>query len=78
MNTSIYSYWETSGGQGSDLYLNDTYGTLRQLFSCIGGYIASFFPGQSIFMNKARSLPILCDCKMLHLYRLLNAKLPLK
>jgi hypothetical protein len=47
LNTNICSYLETSGGQSSYLYLNvahffqhqcylDIYGSLRQLFSCIG------------------------------------------
>jgi len=44
-NTNIYSYLETSGGQSSNPYLNvvhkhqirlEIYGSLRQLFSCIG------------------------------------------
>ncbi len=46
LNTNIYSYLETSGGQSSNLYLNvvhffnasvnlDICGNLRQLFSCI-------------------------------------------
>ncbi len=46
LNTNIYSYLETSGGQSSNLYLNvvhffqcqcylDICGSLRQLFSCI-------------------------------------------
>ncbi len=47
MNTNIYSYLETSGGQISNPYLNVVHffkhrswleicGSLRQLFSCIG------------------------------------------
>ncbi len=47
LNTNIYSYLETSGGQSFNLYLNvvhffyhqsqlDIYGSLRQLFSCTG------------------------------------------
>jgi hypothetical protein len=47
LNTDIYFYLETSGGQGSNLYLKvvkcfqhqcclDICGSLRQLFSCIG------------------------------------------
>jgi hypothetical protein len=47
LNTNIYSYLETSGDQSSNLYLNvgsffqhqckqNTFGSLRQLFSCIG------------------------------------------
>ncbi len=47
LNTNIYSYLETSGGQSSNLYLNvvhffqhqsllDSCGSLKQLFSCIG------------------------------------------
>jgi hypothetical protein len=47
LNTNIYSYLETYGGQSSNIYLNvvhffqhqcklDICGSLRQLFSCIG------------------------------------------
>ncbi len=47
LNTNIYSYLGTSGGQSSDPYLNvvqfykhqsllEICGSLRQLFSCIG------------------------------------------
>ncbi len=46
LNTNIYSYLETSGGQSSNLYLNVVYffntiqldicGSLRLLFSCFG------------------------------------------
>ncbi len=47
MNTYIYSYLETSGGQSSRPYLNGVHffqhqswseicGSLRKLFSCIG------------------------------------------
>ncbi len=40
LNTNIYFYWETSGGQRSNLYLNvvkmDIFDNLRQLFSSIG------------------------------------------
>ncbi len=47
LNTNIYSYLETSGGQSSDPYLNvvhffqhqswlEIFGSLRHLFSCIG------------------------------------------
>ena len=46
LNTNIYSYLETSGGQSSNLYLNvgsfykqqyklDICGSFRELFSCI-------------------------------------------
>ncbi len=46
LNTNIYSYLETYGGQSSNLYLNfvhffqrqcslDICGSLRQFFSCI-------------------------------------------
>ncbi len=46
LNTNIYSYLETTGGQSSNLYLNvvhffqhqcqlDICDSLRQLFSCI-------------------------------------------
>jgi hypothetical protein len=47
LNTNIYTYFETSVGQTSNLYLNvvhffqhrcelDICGSLRQLFSCMG------------------------------------------
>jgi hypothetical protein len=39
LKTNIYSYFETSGGQSSDLYLMlfiFSTVSLRQLFSCIG------------------------------------------
>ncbi len=47
LNCNIYPYFEKSGGQSSNLYLNvvnffqrhcklDICGNLRQLFSCIG------------------------------------------
>ncbi len=47
MNRNIYSYLETPGGESSKPYLNvvhffkhqswlEIYGSLRQLFSCIG------------------------------------------
>ncbi len=42
LNTNIYSYLETSGGQSSNLYFNVVHffntsvSRLRQLFSCIG------------------------------------------
>jgi hypothetical protein len=45
LDTNIYSYLETSGGQNSNLYLNfvhffnsllDICGSSRQLFACTG------------------------------------------
>ncbi len=47
LNTNIYYYLETSGGQSNNIYVNvvhffqhqcqlDIRGSLRQLFSCIG------------------------------------------
>jgi hypothetical protein len=54
LNTNIYSYLETSGGVSYNIYLNvlhffntkyqlDIYGSLRQLFSCIGVKYALFY-----------------------------------
>ncbi len=53
LNTSIYSYLLTSGGQSSNLFINvihffntsvklDICGNSRQLFSCIGVYYTLF------------------------------------
>ncbi len=53
LNTNIYTYLETSGGQSSNPYLNAVYffqhqsyldicGRLRQLFSCIGAQYVLF------------------------------------
>ncbi len=38
LDTNIYSYLETSGGQSSNLHLNVVhfFNTVEQLFSCIG------------------------------------------
>jgi hypothetical protein len=53
LNTNIYSYLETYGGQSSNPYLNvhffkhqfklDIYGILRQWFPCIGVYYMFFY-----------------------------------
>ncbi len=59
LNTNIYSYLETSGGQSSNLYLNvgsffqhqcrlDTCGSLRQLSSCIGNYLQKILKGEKL------------------------------